>query len=490
MRLLLALLVAIPLSAQLSRIASDFEIAQMREQLARSSDFVSQLSARLNLGDAYATRNEPSTARREYAEASRIASAERIAARRSGDLTRYSTATSYAALAQAKLGRSESAFTLLEEATRYSADSAKSWNLYSSAMTLLRQPAKASSAARNAVAIATREVEASPSVANRLDLAIYQYSLASSLGDTVEAERLLRAATTSLRSPAFDDVRREAGRRESFEIYSTARGDSAAYLSILNRAGLRLASLLETRGEVARARDEYERVLETRTDDSTALAALARLSEGDERERRFAEAFDANPFSMTLVRDYQKYVAQTRPSVDGDSTGARVRGAIAQMERGESRAARTTLDALIAEFPNNETLRTLRREAEGSARVPEFLDGGPSAAVIPSAARKDLEDLLQLLAADKLTPQQRTKLDELQFTGTALFTTSVAGENRTTLESGTIEGVRFRFSEPTVFSGVFAASTPLRLAYRVLGATEVNGADALLLEPLGLEGSR
>ncbi|MBK5258862.1 MAG: hypothetical protein JJE51_04660 [Thermoanaerobaculia bacterium] len=489
MRLLLALLIAMPLAAQPSRIASDFEIAQMKDQLARSRDFVSQLSARLNLGDAYATRNEPSTARQEYAEASRIASAERIAARRIGDLTRYSTATSYAALAQAKLGRAESAFTLLEEATRYSADSAKSWNLYSSAMTLLRQPAKASSAARNAVAIATREVEATPSVANRLDLTIYQYSLASSLGDTAEAERLLRAATTSLRLRAFDDVRREAGRAESFEIYSTARGDSAAYLSILNRAGLRLASLLETRGEIARARDEYERVLETRTDDATALAALARLSDGDERERRFAEAFDANPFSMALVRDYQKYVAQTPPAVDGDSTGARVRGAIAQMEHGESRAARTTLDALIAEFPNNETLRTLRREAEGSAGVPEFLSG--AADVIPtSASQRDLGDLLQLLAGDKLTSQQRTRLDELQFSGTAVFTTSVAGENQTTLESGTIEGVRFRFSEPTMFRGVFAASTPLRLAYRVLGATEVNGADALLLEPLGVEVSR
>lgn len=488
MRWALALLIALPLSAQISRIAPDFEIAQMKEQLARSRDFVSQLSARLNLGDAYASRNEPSTARAEYTEASRLAALERTAARRAGDLTRYSTATSYEALALAKLGRRAAAFALLEEATRYSADSAKSWNLYASAMTLLRQPAKASSAARNAVEIATRDLAASPTIDNRLDLAIYQYALASSLGDTEESERLLRAATTSLRSRAFEDLRRDAAQRESFEVYSTARGESAAYLSILNRAGLRLASLLEKRGDADGARAEYERVLETRTDDATALAGLARLSDGGERERRFAEAFDANPFSRSLVRDYQQHAARTRPAVSGDSTGSRVRTAIAQMVRGESRAARATLDALLAEFPNNETLRALRREADGVSRIPGFLAGNDSGT--QKATRESLNDLLQLLGAEKLTPEQRTRLDDLQFSGTAVFGSAIPGDQQTLLESGTIEGVPFRFAEPIAFRGVFAAETPLTLTYRVLGATEVDGAGALLLEPLGLEAGR
>jgi hypothetical protein len=37
------------------------------------------------------------------------------------------------------------------------------------------------------------------------------------------------------------------------------------------------------------------------------------------------------------------------------------------------------------------------------------------------------------------------------------------------------------------FNGTFAAGVPLRLTYRILGATQLTGADALLLEPLRLE---
>jgi hypothetical protein len=437
-------------SAQTSRIASDFEIAQMQAQIARSRDFVSQLSARLNLGDLYGSRNEPAAATAQYTQALDIAGRERVASRRDSDMTRYSTATAYAGLAAAKLGRGGEAFALFEESIRYAADSSKSWNLYASAMALVGQSAKAASAARNAVAIGERSVERDPGVANRLDLAIYQYALASSTNDS-EAERLLRRAIESLRSPAFDAVRRDVARSEAFEVYSTARGDASAYLSVLNRAQLRLASLLEKRGDREGARALYERILEARTDDPGALPALARLASPEDRQRLFAAAFDANPFSLPLIREYQTYLAEVvEQDIEASTTGAKVRRALVAMRRGESGTARTMLDALLEEFPGNESLRVLRREAE-----PSLLAG--------------------------LTPQD---LDTKTFTGTVVFDPH---EGQSVFLSGKLDTVAFRFTEPVAFRGAFEAGVPLRLTYRVLGRTEIAGHDALLLEPLQLE---
>ena len=56
-----------------TRMASDFEIAQMEQQLSRSHDFLAQLSGHLNLGDLRTARNEASLARDEYRKASEIA---------------------------------------------------------------------------------------------------------------------------------------------------------------------------------------------------------------------------------------------------------------------------------------------------------------------------------------------------------------------------------------------------------------------------------
>ena len=68
------------------------------------------------------------------------------------------------------------------------------------------------------------------------------------------------------------------------------------------------------------------------------------------------------------------------------------------------------------------------------------------------------------------------------------FDDAVVRNGQTVFETGTINGIRFRFSEPTAFTGTF--STNARLTYRILGATEVSGADALLLEPVRLEPAR
>lgn len=470
-----ALVVAAATTAHAQRISSDFEIAQMKEQIAKSRSFSAQISGHLNLGDLYAARNERSTSIAEYSQARDIAAAQRRDSRADGDLARYATATSFAALAEAKLGNGSAAFTLAEEAIRYRSDSAETWNLYSSAMSILQKPLKAVSAAQNAVRIAR----------DPLDVDVYRYSLASALSDAGrnnEAEQLLVTVTNDLRGPRFESLRKEIARSESFEINSSTRGDAAAYLSVLNRAQLRLASLLERRGDVAGARAQYQRVLESRTDDATALAGVARLTKSDSD---FAAAFDANPFSLPLIRDYQRFIASNGATAGEDtrapSTGARVRNLLAQMSRGENRAARESIDSLLKEFPSNETLKVLRRETEGSGETPAFLTGasGP-----PRAA--DLRQLITLFGDDRLTPEQRTTLDTLTLESIVTFDSANASAGQTVLERGTIEGVPFRFSEPTIFSGTFAANAPLRLTYRILGAS----GDALLLEPLRLELSR
>ncbi|HEY0155901.1 MAG TPA: hypothetical protein VGF28_01270 [Thermoanaerobaculia bacterium] len=466
MRLLVVVLLALPLAAQ-SRLASDFEIAQMEKQLARSKEFEAQLSGRLNLGDVRAARNERSLARAEYLKAYDLAQRERLDARRDSSLTRYANATSYAALAQAKLGREADAFSLLEEAARYASDDAEAWNLYASAMRILGYPRKAIAAARNSVAIAATKTD-------KLDLAVYQHALATALieaGEAREAETLLVTVTASLRSKEFEALQREAARAESFEVYNSARGDVAAYVSLLNRAQLRLASLYERRGDIERARAEYERVLAGRTDDVVALNALARLARTDgERERYYAEAFEANPFSMALVREYQKQLRdRTPPPIDDATTGGAVRKALAQLARGESRAARASLDALLAKFPENETLRTLRREAEGASVI-----------ALPSATPSAAELRALLGNFERLTPEQRVALDQATYTSVVQFEGSA-------FESGTIDGVPFRFGEATIFSGTFDITRPLRLTYRILGVTRSGDRDALLLEPVRLE---
>ncbi|HET8773940.1 MAG TPA: hypothetical protein VFP80_09125, partial [Thermoanaerobaculia bacterium] len=455
---LCALILALPLAAQ-QRLASDFEIAQMEQQLAQSRGFEAQLSGRLNLGDVRTARNEPSLARAEYARALELAERERLDARRASSLTRYANATSYAALAQAKLGRDAAAFGLLEEAARYVSDDAETWNLYASAMRVLGHPRKAISAARNAVAVAKKP----------LDLAVYRHALATALidaGEVNEAERLLVTVTDALRSPEFALLRREAAQREAFEVYTTARGDVAAYVSLLNRAQLRLGALYEQRGAAAEARVQYRRVLEGRTDDVTALAGMARLAADEEEAAQlYRDAFQANPFSPALIREYRKN--PVKPETD-------VQRALVHLDRGELRAARAIFDALLEKFPENETLRGLRREAEASGAV---------ALPSPTPATQELRALVN--AFERLTPEQRTALDSRTFTSTV----TLDGEPGNRFASGTIDGVAFRFSEPTIFNGTF--DTHARLTYRILGLSKDDAEnDALLLEPLGLEALR
>src|SRR5205085_8307670 len=163
-----------------------------------------------------------------------------------------------------------------------------------------------------------------------------KYTLASVLGPTAEAEQLLVDVINTLRSDQFASLRSNVARRESFEIYSSARGEEAAYISLLNRSQLRLAALYESRGALDAAREQYRHVLEGRSDDPTALAALARLATSDaERERYYEAAFDANPFSPALIHEYR---AAAR--AEGETTGARMRRLLYAMQHGELQSAR------------------------------------------------------------------------------------------------------------------------------------------------------
>jgi hypothetical protein len=255
-----------------------------------------------------------------------------------------------------------------------------------------------------------------------------------------------------------------------------------------------LARLYEDRGDIARARAQYESVLAARSDDPTALTALARLARTPaERERYYSDAFDANPFSLPLIRDYQRYLGEQRAASgeqEGNTTGAKVRVALAQMQRGELVAATATIDALMLQFPDNDTLKQLRREIQerrASAAVPAFLRSRAKSAS-PTAA--ELRAVIALFRDDRLTAEQRTQLDAMTFISTVVFSGAPApppAAGQTIFETGTIDAVPFRFAEPTAFNGTFAPQTPLRLTYRILGATQQEGADALLLEPLRLE---
>jgi len=127
---------------------------------------------------------------------------------------------------------------------------------------------------------------------------------------------------------------------------------------------------------------------------------------------------------------------------------------------------------LLIQFPQNDTLKLLGREID-ERRAP--------------STGNDLRSLLALFRENRLTAQQRADLDQKTFTGTAVFNASPTPSptGQTIFESGTIDGIPFRFAEPTAFAGTFATTS--RLTYRILGATQLNGADALLLEPVRLE---
>lgn len=502
-----------------TRVTSDIEIRQMEASARKASDFATKVAAHVNLGELRYERNESAAAQLEFQTALELARKERDDARRARNLPRYALACSWSGVALAGLRRGPEAFAVLEEGVRYSPDSPGVWNLYSLAMSRLDRMEKAIGTARMSVVAAERRIMGRPSVRELLELNIYRFALAQGLldggGDANEAEQLLRAITKSLDSDAFQSLRRAVNRREEFQIVTVATTETGMYLSIFNRSHMRLARLYESNGSVEEARREYQAVVSRRSDEAAALAGLARLAtDAKERDRYLIQSLDANPFAANVVDDYERHVdsgAASR-SAAGGSAGSRVRLAIQQIHDRDFRRARQTLEALIKAHPNNDVLQSLLARAAlqggdvAAARVamanigndelrsevellledassgrPWFLD--EPATLVTDPSESELRSVLSLFAGHELSPADRATLDRSEFSSSATF--DDADENA--FESGTMNGVPFRFQKPARFRGIASAAKPLRLTYRILGATTVDGRDALLVEPLRAE---
>lgn len=480
-RALIAVFVTLSMQAQ-THIASDVEIRQMEETARRASDFDTRVAAHVSLAELHIERNESAAAQREFASALQLARDERERTRREHELPRYALACAWSGLALAGLGRGSEAFADFEEGVRYDADSSSVWNLYSVGMFRLRELEKAIGAARMSVAAAERKIAEPPKTRELLELNVDRFALAEALIDAKhpieEAESVLRKITQSLDSDAFRALRKDVGKHEEFQIVAAATTENGMYLSSFNRSHMRLAQLYESTGEKEKARHEYEAVVSRRSDEAGALAGLARLAnDPKERDKYLTESLDANPFEGTALVEYERLVnaGQASPVAATGSVGSRVRLAMQQIHDRDYRRARATLQPLLDAHPNNDVLQSLLDRTRISAR-PWFLEKPADRVMEPSEF--DLRALLALF--DTMSPADRATLDKEEFSSQA----SVDGDH------GLMQGVPFRFQSAVRFHGIAPDARLLRLTYRVLGATTVDGRDALLIEPIRAEAIR
>lgn len=504
--------------AQSTRSGSDFELETLRKKLETTRESLELVAVHLNFGDIYTARRQSALAVDSYSAARSLAAQLRKRSRENSDLTLYATATAYEGLAFAKLRRTRESFDRFEEALRYLGDSGKIWNLYSSAMLLNGHPKKAAALAQSAVRLAEDDASRTPSPRTLLDLEIYRYALASAesdSGDKAAALETLAAISSNLERPAFDPIRSQVEKEEKFEIYSSVRGDADAYVSLFNRVNLRIAKIREERGELLLAREAYERVLALRSDDANALAALARLGSSD-RASAFAKAFDADPFSFELITTYRQYLGDGgSPAASSSSRGAAVRTVIESLATRRNREAGEGSVRLLAESPRSDGARFLRlmtllesgalsearevlaqlppgsrerreserlldqRASEGSSL--KFLD---TAAAAHTPSTDELLAVMRGLRDGTVSAEQNRKLDGLSFRSSIKLSSSVADSAETRLTTGEIKEVPFSFGREVTFQGRFEGNAILD--YQIVGATIVDGRDALLLEPLGL----
>ncbi|HYI10709.1 MAG TPA: hypothetical protein VEK57_16730 [Thermoanaerobaculia bacterium] len=506
-----------------TRIASDIEIRQM-EEAARSGDLPARVAVHVNLGELRSLRNEPAAAEREFQFALQLAGTERNDAYRDRQLPRYALACAWSGMALAALGRGIEAFAILEEAVRYGAESRGVWNVYSVAMSFLQKPEKAIGAARMSVHAAERKVAGRATARELLELNVDRFALAQGLLDLEtgdagrEAEQVLLRITESLESDHFKALRKSLGKNEEFQVLTAPSTEGGIYSSIFNRAHLRLGQYYEAAGAADKAIREYKAVVSRRSDEPMALGSLARLtSDVKEKDRYFIQSLDANPFAGDVVPDYIDHVhaGHASPPARSGSVGSRVRLVIHQAHGREFRLAHETLKALMDEHPHNDVLQFLlarlelqRGDAETARAVangiadpalrgdvltmigkapagrPWFLDRQPSGVVEP--AESDLRTLLSLFARNTMSAEDRVTLDRAELTSSATFEAS----EEEAFERGTIHGVPFRFQSPARFHGIPAAAKRLRVIYRILGATALDGRDALLLEPVRAEAEK
>lgn len=522
MRALFAILLIVFASAAFAsegRLTSDYEIETARRQLAAARTPAARFAPHLNLGDLFSARHEAEPARHHYGEALSLAEEMARSARDRSDFSGYADATAYRGAALAKLGRAGEAWAAFEEALRYAADEARLWNLYASGMRVARLPRKAEAAARNAVFLAAERSERDAKAL--LDLAVYRYALAGAIleqrpGDA-EAGSLLETIVSDLDSPALASVRESARRNEKFEVYSIVRSDADALVSLRTRALLLLARHHESRGELGAARQAWQRVLSFREDDAIALAGLARIASGvAETERLHQAALEANPWSVPLLRNYERYAAGGgTPEPEGSGAAAGLRRALWLLANGRGAEASAVSQALEREHGSRATIHYVRArsaiaigELEQARSFAEMLGNLPEASILlrEIAARRDSIDeasrLLATLESPVVDPDPATLLSlgrllaaglpaaELQRADALIFASRVEldepldrREGVTLFASGSIDGHPFRFSVPTAFRGELTAGAH-RLEYRLAGTS----GETLLLEPIGLTG--
>jgi len=481
-----AMVLALGARAQ-TRIASDVEIRELEEAARGAADFDTKVAAQISLGELRKERNEPAAEQRDLLAALQLARNERDDARRDHHLPRYAVACAWSGIALAGLGRGAEAFAVLEEAVRYAADTSGIWNLYSVAMFRLARPEKAIGVARISIDAGERKMAARSTIRGHLDLNVSRFALAQGLLDAGaetaagEAGDLLRAITESLESDAFASLRKTLERREEFQIVAAPKTESGTWLAMFQRSHLRLAQLYELDGLEEKALREYQAVVTRRSDEPSALAGLARLaSDPKERDRYLIQSLDANPFAGDVIAEYEDHVksGEASPAGVSGSVGSRVRLAIQQIHDHDFRRARETLAALIAQHPGNDVLQSLLERAVPAAERPSFLS--KPVELVPDPLEWELRAVMSLFADDKLSPADQATLDRTRFSGKATF----EGE---AFEHGTMRGVSFRFQQPVQFEGIAPTHRRLRLVYRILGATAVDGRDALLIEPLRAE---
>ena len=227
---------------------------------------------------------------------------------------------------------------------------------------MLGHPRKAVSAARNAVARrAKKPSRRSRSTSTRWPRRSSMRARRAKAEQLLDDGRRRRCARTSSRRC------RERGRaQESFEVYSSARGDVAAYVSLLNRAQLRLGALYEARGDRerrahairARARRPHA-TTRPRSPRSRDWRTIRRSASGCTRGVRREPVLDAAR-TRVPASGCTTHRGQPKPST-ANAARARAIGATATCA---PRARRST--RCWQKFPANETLRALRREAEAS----------------------------------------------------------------------------------------------------------------------------
>lgn len=154
---------------------------------------------------------------------------------------------------------------------------------------------------------------------------------------------------------------------------------------------------------------------------------------------------------------------------------------MALLESGALSEARGVLAQLP---PGSRERRESERLLDQRARESSALTFIDTAAAAHTPSTEELLAVLHGLRDGTVSAGQNRKLDGLSFRSSIKLSSSAADSTETLLTTGEIEEVPFTFGREVTFQGRFEGSAILE--YQIVGATVVDGRDALLLEPLGL----